>query len=57
MITMVETDQELDDLTALALGADPDEPLGNDAVPIWQVLGGPHDPLLPSWYMPAPMGS
>ena len=57
MIATVETDQELEDLTRLALAADPDEPLGDDAVPIWQVLGAPTDALLPSWYMPAPMGS
>ena len=42
-----------DDLTALALTADPEGPLDEDAVP-WSdspdVSGG----LLPGWYMPAP---
>jgi hypothetical protein len=39
-----------DELTALALAADPDQPLDPDAVPIAQPQG-----LLPDWYMPAPM--
>jgi hypothetical protein len=42
-----------DELTALALAADPDTPVADDAVPF-----GDQDPatfpLLPSWYMPAP---
>lgn len=42
------------ELTRLALAADPDAPLGDDAVPIWEVLGSPNDALLPAWYMPAP---
>ena len=53
-------DQEL---TRLALAADPDMAVPDDAVPIWQVLGadGSDGPdgggaLLPSWYMPAPSG-
>jgi hypothetical protein len=41
------------ELTALALAADPDAPIPDDAVPF-----GDHDPatfaLLPQWYMPAP---
>jgi hypothetical protein len=44
------TDEEL---TALALAADPDAPVPDDAVPF-----GDNDPtafaLLPEWYMPAP---
>jgi hypothetical protein len=45
-----------DELTALALAADPDQPVAPDAVPI--SLGGaaPHG-LLPAWYMPAPMSA
>ncbi|MEO7556492.1 MAG: hypothetical protein ABIV94_07810, partial [Acidimicrobiales bacterium] len=46
------TDEEL---TRLALAADPDAPLPDDAVSLWEldrVEGG----LLPEWYMPAPMG-
>lgn len=41
------------ELTALALAADPDAPIPDDAVPF-----GSHDgvgvALLPAWYMPAP---
>lgn len=41
-----------DELTRLALAADPDPALSPDAVP-W--TAGTHpDPLLPDWYMPAP---
>lgn len=39
------------ELEAMALGAAPDPVLGDDAVPL-EPPG--HDPLLPSWYMPAP---
>jgi hypothetical protein len=43
-----------EELTAQALAADPDQPLDPDAVPL---NGGPEvDGLLPSWYMPTPMG-
>ncbi|MFM2078017.1 MAG: hypothetical protein RJA49_1907 [Actinomycetota bacterium] len=48
-------DEEISDeeLTALALAADPDAPLGDDAVPFdAQLTEFPE--LLPSWYMPAP---
>ncbi len=42
-----------DELTALALAADPDAPLDDDAVPFASTdeLGVS---LLPEWYMPAP---
>jgi hypothetical protein len=41
-------------LAAEALAADPDAPVGDDAVP-WHVAIGADDPaLLPAWYMPAP---
>ena len=49
------TDFEISDeeLTALALAADPDAPVPDDAVPF-----GDNDPtkfaLRPAWYMPAP---
>lgn len=39
-----------DDLTALALAADPDAPLDADAVP-W-MLDDSRSALLPAWYMP-----
>jgi hypothetical protein len=40
-----------EELTALALAADPDAPIGDDAVPV-SSLQADGDPLLPSWYMP-----
>ncbi len=43
------------ELTALALAADPDAPVGDDAVSLWELTGDPHAGPLPSWYMPAPM--
>lgn len=48
-----ETEITDEELTALALAADPDAPVPDDAVPF-----GDNDPasfaLLPQWYMPAP---
>jgi hypothetical protein len=41
-----------DELTAQALAADPDQPLGPDARP-FRGEPGHEDDLLPSWYMPA----
>ena len=46
------TDEEL---TALALAADPHEALDDDAVPL-SSLHMEYPELLPSWYMPAPGG-
>ena len=43
-----------EELTALALAADPDAPLDADAVP-FASLDTTFPELLPSWYMPAPM--
>ena len=40
-----------DDLTALALAADPDAPIDDDAVPFG---GFAESELLPAWYMPEP---
>jgi hypothetical protein len=40
-----------EELTALALAADPDAPIADDAVPV-SSLQAEGDPLLPSWYMP-----
>ncbi len=40
-------------LEALALLGDPDAPLPDDAVSLWD-LDDHGDQLLPSWYMPAP---
>jgi hypothetical protein len=44
---MLISDEEL---TALALAADPDEPLAADAVPLADYLAHVFDPL-PGWYM------
>ncbi|MEO7372078.1 MAG: hypothetical protein ABIZ69_14500 [Ilumatobacteraceae bacterium] len=41
-----------DELTALALAADPEASVADDAVPM-RSLGADADPLLPHWYMPA----
>ena len=50
-----------DELTELALAADPDAGVADDAVPLGQVLGAGawtgEGELLPGWYMPPPMGS
>jgi hypothetical protein len=47
-----------DELTDLALAADPDGELSGDAVNLWDLLASEHDeiatPRLPEWYMPAP---
>jgi hypothetical protein len=43
-----------EDLTALALAADPSEPLPEDAVP-WTVVLAQSLPALPGWYMPPAM--
>ena len=45
-----------DELTALALAADPDVELDDDAVSLWDLEPtDPEDHLLPAWYMPSPM--
>ncbi|MCU1368223.1 MAG: hypothetical protein JWL72_4810 [Ilumatobacteraceae bacterium] len=44
------TDEEL---TALALAADPDQTIDDDAVPLTAFQGEFGD-ILPDWYMPAP---
>lgn len=43
-----------DELTAMALAADPNQPLGDDAVPIGVYLAQLPSPL-PRWYMPPAM--
>ena len=45
-----------DELTALALAADPDAEVDADAVPITEVVDFAAADLLPGWYMPAAMG-
>jgi hypothetical protein len=42
-----------DELSALALAADPDSAVGDDAVSLWDLTDQGPQPL-PAWYMPAP---
>jgi len=44
-----------DELTALALAADPDAPVPDDAVSLWEAAGLGQGTLLPGWYMPTPV--
>jgi hypothetical protein len=45
-----------EELTALALAADPDAPADADAIPLSEyLLSDGDEQLLPDWYMPAPM--
>jgi hypothetical protein len=44
-----------DELAALALAADPEPTLGDDAVSFWDMPESGRDRWLPEWYMPAPM--
>jgi hypothetical protein len=43
-----------EELTAMALAADPNAPIDRDAVP-WLGGSAAHQSLLPDWYMPSPM--
>jgi len=45
-----------DELSALALAADPDMALDDDAVCLWDLSPSDAPRLLPEWYMPSPMG-
>jgi hypothetical protein len=45
-----------EELTALALAADPDAPADPDAVPLSALSVTEDQRLLPQWYMPSPMG-
>ncbi len=50
-----------DELIQLALAADPDAGVADDAVPLSEFLGSTERSqgadLLPGWYMPAPVGT
>ena len=46
-----------DELAELALAADPDTAVADDAVPLHELLGSVGGDLLPAWYMPAPMAT
>jgi len=43
-----------DELTELALAGDPDTPVPQDAVSVWDLSPEDSADLLPQWYMPAP---
>ena len=43
-----------EELAVFALAADPDVPLDDEAVCLWQLTGPGVDGLLPEWYMPSP---
>jgi hypothetical protein len=45
-----------DELSALALAADRDESLDEDAVSFWEFTGDHEVQRLPEWYMPSPKG-
>jgi len=44
-----------EELTALALAAEPGSPFADDAV-AWRSLDSDGEPLLPDWFMPAAVG-
>jgi hypothetical protein len=46
-----------DELTDLALAADPELAVADDAVCLWDLTGERPDHRLPEWYMPSPMGA
>jgi len=43
-----------DELAGLAMSADPDTVVGDDAVSFWDLVPPGDPPPLPGWYMPAP---
>jgi hypothetical protein len=45
-----------EELTALALAADPDVPVPADALSLSHLTGSPERGLLPEWYMATPAG-
>ena len=54
-----ELDEPLsdDELAAIALAADTDAVVSDDAISVWELTGTRMNGPLPSWYMPAPMGA
>ena len=52
---MIDDEITDEELTDLALAADPDAPVDDSAVEFWTVVGHSDTGALPSWYMPAPM--
>ena len=56
-IDVAEDEVTEEELTALALAADPDTPVADDAVRLSDVVGGDAGGLLPEWYMPGVAGA
>ena len=56
-IDVAEDEVTDDELTALALAADPDTPVGDDASSFFDVVGPGAGRLLPEWYMPGVAGA
>jgi hypothetical protein len=44
-----------DELAAIALDADPDVEVGDDAACLWDLIGSEPPGALPQWYMPSPV--
>ncbi len=45
-----------DELSALALAADPEVEVDPEAISLWDLAAPDESPCLPQWYMPAPVG-
>ena len=55
MLDEIDLDITDDELTELAMSAEPHDPMADDAVP-FRPLEAEGQPLLPDWYMPASAG-
>jgi hypothetical protein len=53
-MTMTESPISDEELSAMALAADPEVEIASEAVP-WTGAGAEGDGLLPGWYMPVPV--
>jgi hypothetical protein len=56
-VDVAEDEVTEEELTALALAADPDTPVGDDAACFFDVVGDDAGRLLPEWYMPGGAGA
>jgi hypothetical protein len=55
-IGMLADDELTDDeLAAIALDADPDVEVGDDATSLWDLIASGPSGALPQWYMPSPL--
>lgn len=53
---MTDEDMTHEELCALALAADPDTAVDDDAVSVWAATGIAASAPLPEWYMPTSVG-